>query len=198
MFDALDEAIRIIRKSEGKADAAQKMMKRFKLDELQVDAILELKLYRLAKLQILVIREELAEKENEARRVKRLLGSTPARWKLIRAELHEFVNTYQDPRRTKIVASLDEPEFSAEAFIVDEDAMVVVTKQGWVKRQQRVKDVGTTRVRKGDQVAAVIAGSTKSAVAFFSNQGACYVARMVDIPPTTGHGVPLQVDVQVI
>ena len=192
VFDALDEVIKIIRRSEGKADAAQKLIKRFKLDETQVDAILELKLYRLAKLQILVIRQELAEKEKEARRVKKLLGSQPARWKLIRAELLEFVDTYQDPRRTKIVTTLDEPEFAADAFIVDEDAMVVVTKQGWVKRQQRVKDVSSTRVRKGDQVAAVIAGSTKSAVAFFSNQGVCYVARIVDIPATTGHGSPLQ------
>lgn len=192
VFDALDEAIKIIRRSDGKQDAANKLMKRFKLDELQVDAILELKLYRLAKLQILVIREELAEKLKEAARVQKLLKSKPARWKLVRAELEELGATYADPRRTKIVAELDEPVFDEEAFIIDEDAMVVVTQQGWVKRQQRVKEVGTTRVRKGDQVLAVIAGSTKSAVAFFSSHGVCYVSRIVDIPATTGHGEHLQ------
>ena len=62
IFDALDETIRIIRKSDGKADAAQKLMARFKLSAEQVDAILELKLYRLAKLEILVLEQELDEK----------------------------------------------------------------------------------------------------------------------------------------
>jgi DNA gyrase subunit A len=192
IFDALDEAIRIIRGSDGKQDAAQKLMKRFELDEVQVDAILELKLYRLAKLQILEIRTELAEKQKEAQRVQRLLKSPAARWKLVRAELQELAAQYADPRRTRVTAKLEEPEFDAEAFIVDEDAMVVVTEQGWVKRQQSVKDVASTRVRKGDRVLAVLAGSTKSSIALFSSQGVCYVTRIVDIPATTGHGTPLQ------
>jgi len=192
IFDALDETIRIIRRSEGKKDAAQKLMRRFDLDELQVDAILELKLYKLAKLEILVIRKELEDKRKDARSVERLLKSEAQRWKLIRAELHELKETYPDPRRTKVVGQVDEPEYDAEAFIVDEDAMVVLTEQGWVKRQQRVKDVSTTRVRDGDAVYELIAGSTKSSVAFFSNLGACYVCRIVEIPQTTGYGVPVQ------
>jgi DNA gyrase subunit A len=62
VYDALDEMIRIIRKSEGKEDAAKKLSARFKLSELQVDAILELKLYRLARLEILVVEKEAKEK----------------------------------------------------------------------------------------------------------------------------------------
>src|SRR5215510_1776532 len=65
IFDALDETIKIIRASDGKEDAGQKLIKRFKLDEIQVEAILELKLYKLAKLEINVIREELEEKSKE-------------------------------------------------------------------------------------------------------------------------------------
>jgi DNA gyrase subunit A len=86
-------------------------MKRFKLDELQVDAILELKLYRLAKLQMLEIRSELGQKQKEAMRVQKLLKSPAARWKLIRAELLELASNYADPRRTRITAKLDEPEW---------------------------------------------------------------------------------------
>ena len=65
-------------------------MKRFELDELQVDAILELKLYRLAKLEMLEIRRELGPEAKEASRVQRLLKSPAARWKLVRAELQEL------------------------------------------------------------------------------------------------------------
>ena len=73
VFDALDEIIRIIRKSDGKADAAEKIIKRFALDAEQADAILELKLYRLARLEILVIQNELAEKRKRARQIGALL-----------------------------------------------------------------------------------------------------------------------------
>ena len=73
VFDALDEIIRMIRKSDGKADAAEKIMKRFELDAEQTDAILELKIYRLARLEILIIRSELEEKRKRARQIGALL-----------------------------------------------------------------------------------------------------------------------------
>jgi DNA gyrase subunit A len=192
VFDALDETIRIIRASEGKQDAAQKLIKRFGIDELQVDAILELRLYKLAKLEILLIREELEQKRKEQKRIEQLLSSQSARWKLVRAELLELKEGYQDPRRTKIVASVEEPEYNEEAFILEEDAVVLLSAQGWVKRQREIKDVGQTRLREGDTPLDVVAGSTKSAVAFFSNRGTCYVCRVNDIPASTGHGSPVQ------
>jgi DNA gyrase subunit A len=192
IFDILDEVIALIRKSDGKADAAQKMMKRWQLDEEQTDAILELKLYRLAKLEILIIKKELEEKRAEAAKTEKLLKSTKDRWRLIRAELLELANEYPQRRRTRVLASVDEPEFEATDFIVEEDAVAILTMQGWVKRQRELKDVGSTRLREGDKVIDVVAGSTKSAVAFFSNQGSCYVARMNDIPQATGYGNPVQ------
>src|SRR6185436_14580185 len=87
VFDALDEIIRIIRKSDGKADSAQKIMKRFELDAEQTDAILELKLYRLARLEILVIQNELADKRKRARQIGALLKDEDARWKVVRDEI---------------------------------------------------------------------------------------------------------------
>ncbi|MEY4578791.1 MAG: hypothetical protein RL701_3494 [Pseudomonadota bacterium] len=192
VFDALDETIRIIRKSEGKKDAAEKLMKRFGLDAEQVEAILELRLYRLAQLEILLIQKELDEKRKEERRIAGLLKSPEARWKLIRAELLEIKLKFADARRTKIVGNLDEPEFEAEDFIVAEDTLVVITRQGWVKRQREMKDAAGTRVREGDSVLDIVAGSTKSSIAFFSNLGTCYVCRVVDIQATTGYGSPVQ------
>ncbi|HEX2675037.1 MAG TPA: DNA gyrase C-terminal beta-propeller domain-containing protein, partial [Polyangiales bacterium] len=109
-----------------------------------------------------------------------------------RAEMLELKSTYVDGRRTKIVGNLDEPEYEAEDFILAEDALVVLTRQGWIKRQREMKDAAATRVREGDSVLEVVAGSTKAAVAYFSNRGTCYVGRLVDVPATTGHGSPLQ------
>jgi DNA gyrase subunit A len=195
VFDALDETIRIIRKSEGKADAAKKLMDRFKLSEEQVDAILELKLYRLAKLEILVIMEELEQKRKEAKALETILKSESKRWDLIKGELTELKTQIGDKRRTKVeISGADDitQEYSAEDFIVAEDATILLTAQGWLKRQREVKDLAATRVRDGDSVLAATAGSTKSTVAFFSSLGACYVMRIHDVPATTGYGEPVQ------
>jgi DNA gyrase subunit A len=192
VFDALDEILKIVRKSEGKPDAAAQIMKRFGLDAEQTDAILELKLYRLARLEILVIRKEAEEKRKRARQIGGLLKNEDSRWAIVREELEQMQKQYGDPRRTKISSDEGEAEYSAEDFIVEEDNVVIVSRDGWVKRQKEVKDIATTRLREGDQVLAVVAGSTRSTAAFFSNFGVAYSARIADVPASTGYGEPIQ------
>jgi DNA gyrase subunit A len=192
VFDALDEIIKIIRKSDGKADAAEKIMKRFELDAEQTDAILELKIYRLARLEILIIRNELDEKRKRARQIGGLLKDEDSRWKLVRSEIEEISQKYGDKRRTTIASDSGEPEYSADDFIVEEDNVVIVSRDGWVKRQKEVKDLTTTRLREGDAVLAAFAGSTRATCVFFSNFGVAYSARFIDVPASTGYGEPIQ------
>ncbi len=199
VFDALDEIIRIIRRSDGKADAARKIMAKFsQLDEVQTDAILELKLYRLAKLEINLVRDELKDKNKRARQIRKLLKEEEAtgRWGIVREEITAILDTYgkrpENRRKTVIVGGVEEPEFSAEDFIIAEDNHVLITRDGWVKRQKEIKDPMATRLREGDSVLACEAGSTRAAIAFFSNLGVCYTARVIDIPATTGYGEPIQ------
>jgi DNA gyrase subunit A len=193
VFDALDEIIRIIRKSEGKADSAEKIMKRFALDAEQTDAILELKLYRLARLEILVIQNELTEKRKRAKQIGGLLRDEDSRWTMVRDEIEEVQAAYGkgDKRRTIIEAD-EEVAFTADDFIVEEDNVVIVSRDGWVKRQKEVRDLSTTRLREGDSVLAVVPGSTRASVVFFSNFGVAYSARIIDVPASTGYGEPVQ------
>jgi DNA gyrase subunit A len=192
VFDALDEIIKIVRKSDGKADAAEKIMKRFGLDAEQTDAILELKIYRLARLEILVIQEELAAKRKRAREIAALLKSKVDLWSIIRAEVIEMQKKYGDQRRSEIAGAVEEEEFTAEDFIVEEDNVVVMTRDGWVKRQKEVKDVASTRVREGDVVLDVLPGSTRASVVFFTNFGTAYTMKIADVPASTGYGEPIQ------
>ena len=183
-------------KSEGKQDAAAKIMARFKLDAEQTDAILELKIYRLARLEILVIQKELAEKRKRAKDIAKLLAEEESVgiWGIVRAEIEEIIRDHGkgDKRRTIIAAPDAEKEYSAEELIVAEDNHVLLTRDGWVKRQKEIKDISTTRLREGDQVLAWVAGSTRATVAFFSNFGSVYTSRLIDIPATTGYGEPIQ------
>jgi DNA gyrase subunit A len=192
VFDALDEILKIVRKSEGKQDAAQQIIKRFALDAEQTDAILELKIYRLARLEILIIRKELEEKRRRTRQINALLKDEGSRWDIVRIEIEEIQKKYGDARRTSISSDEGEAEYSAEDFIVEEDNVVLVSRDGWVKRQKEVKDVAATRVREGDAILAVLPGSTRASVVFFSNFGVAYSARITDIPASTGYGEPIQ------
>ncbi len=195
VFDALDEIIKIIRKSDGKADSAEKIMARFSLDAEQTDAILELKLYRLARLEIQVIQTELADKRKRARQIAGLLKDDAGRWKLVRSELEEIQAKYGNPKidpRRSLIEEAEEVEYSAESFIVDEDNVVIVSRDGWVKRQKEVKDLTTTRLREGDGVLAAVIGSTRATMVFFTNFGVAYTSRIVDVPASTGYGEPVQ------
>ncbi|MDB5294735.1 MAG: gyrA 1, partial [Phycisphaerales bacterium] len=209
-FDVLDDLIKIIRASEGKADAAARILKKYGvdphgprapkddgLDPDQVDDILELKLYRLARLEINLIKDELAEREKRAKEIRRLLAEAEAtgRWGIVKAEIEELARTFgkepKNKRRTRIESAEGEVEYSAEDFIVAEDNHVLVTADGWVKRQKEINPE-TTRLREGDRVLALVAGSTRATVAFFTNFGTAYTARIIDVPATTGYGEPIQ------
>jgi DNA gyrase/topoisomerase IV subunit A len=182
-------------------------MKRFPadkggLDEIQTDAILELKLYRLARLEINLIQDELKDKQKRAQQVRKLLKedtvdtNASGRWKIVRDEITELLSKYGklplERRRTKIESIDAEPEYSAEDFIVAEDCHVLITRDGWVKRQKQIADPAKSRLREGDSVLSCVAGSTRATIAFFSSYGVCYTARMIDTPASTGYGEPIQ------
>ncbi len=196
VFDALDEVVKLIRRSEGKRDSAETIMRRFRLDAEQTDAILELKIYRLARLEILVIRDELTAKRRRARQIQTLLKDEDSRWTLVRDEITEIQKRYgdlkSDPRRTVIQSEAEDVEYTADDFIVEEDNVVLVSRDGWVKRQKEVRDVSSTRLREGDSLLAVLPGSTRATVVFFSNLGIAYTCRIIDVPASTGYGEPIQ------
>ncbi|NNF57944.1 MAG: DNA topoisomerase IV subunit A [Rhodothermaceae bacterium] len=192
VFDALDEAIKLIRASKDKADASQRLRHRFRIDELQADAILEIKLYRLARMEIDAILKELAEKETQAAALRALLADDAARWSLIKKELRALKKRYADDRRTTITGPDEVLEYSAEAYIVKEDVYAIVTRDGWVKRQRSYTTLDAIRVREGDEVAFAIATSTRATMAFFTSAGKAYTLRVDDLPSTTGHGDPIQ------
>lgn len=209
IFDALDMIIKIIRGSDGKADAAAQIMKKFPadengggLDEEQTDAILELKLYRLARLEINVILNELKDKNKRARAIRKLLMESTSdtnnsgRWQIVREEIESLIEKYgqlpEGRRRTTIESETEDFEYSAEDFIVEEDCHVLVTSDGWIKRQRQIADVSKSRIRQGDSVLAVVGGSTRATVGLFSSLGVCYTVRMADIPQSTGFGEPVQ------
>ena len=178
-FDVLDEIIALIRASEGRRE--------------QADAILDLKLYRLAKLEIHAIEEELREKRQAAAEIQEILDSNTNLWSIIRTELLVLRKLYGRMRRTKIGGAEAELSLADEsAYIVDEKGYVIVTQNGWIKRQGRFTSLDKIRVKDGDEIIAIAKASTKNTMSFFTDTGTVYVLRIAEIPSTTGYGDPLQ------
>lgn len=191
VFDGLDKALKIIRRSDGKQDAATKLMRVFPLDELQTNAILELQLYRISQLEIDNILEELEEKQAEAADIRRILKSPRRIWTIVKTELKEVAAEFPQKRRTVIGSSDEIAEYDPQAYIVRENTNVVVTREGWVKRVGRLQKVESTRVREGDQVLDVIPGNTLDHAVFFASNGVAYTMPMDQLPASSGYGDPL-------
>ena len=191
IYDDLDRAIRIIRKAESRADAAQKLREAFRLDQVQADAILDIRLYQLARLEIEKIRAERAEKRKRLKEIEALLARPRERWKLVRTELVAIGEKYGDARRTKVGGG-EELTYDPEAYIVHEEATVLLSRDGWLKRVREVKDPSATRLREGDAVAAMLPGTTRDRLVLYSTTGTMYVLRVADVPATTGYGEPVQ------
>ncbi|MHB1424661.1 MAG: DNA gyrase/topoisomerase IV subunit A [Gemmataceae bacterium] len=193
IFNALDRAIKIIRDSEGKADASERLISTFKLDEEQAAAILEAQLYKIAQLEIKKILDELKEKTAQAEKIEGILRSEKRLWGVIKDELNELSEKYgaKDRRRTRMGSAEDAPEFDPEAYIVRENTNVVLTRDGWIKRVGRLASVEGTRVREGDEVQAVVPGSTLDHVIFFADDGTSYTMRISEVPASSGYGEPI-------
>ncbi|MBY0522860.1 MAG: DNA topoisomerase IV subunit A [Gemmataceae bacterium] len=191
IFNALDKAIKLIRESDGKADAAAKLISTFKLDEIQVEAILDAQLYRIAQLEIKKIIDELKEKKAQAEAIEAILRSDKKLWRVVKDELTEIGEKYGDRRRTKMASAEDAPEFDEEAYIQRENTNVVLTRDGWIKRVGRLASVEGTRVREGDEVIAVLPGNTLDHAMFFTDDGTAYTMRMNEVPASSGYGEPV-------
>ena len=194
IFDALDRVLAIIRQSDGKADSAEKLKARFRLDDAQTNAILETPIYKLSRTEIKKMLDELADKKKQAKDLKALLASKPRLWKVVKEELEKLAKTYGDKRRTKVGRrQADEIEFDPDAYIVKEDAVVTISTDGWIRRVGMVKDLSKTRLREGDALLTALIGSTVDTIVCFSNFGSAYTIRIGDLPPArSGYGDPAQ------
>jgi DNA gyrase subunit A len=191
VFKGLDQALKIIRSSTGKQDAAEKLMKVFPLDQEQTDAVLELALYRISSLEIDRILQELEEKRAEAESIRKILASKARLWKVVETELEEIAEKFGDERRTAIGSEEEVTEFDPQAYIVRENTNVVLTRDGWIKRVGRLQKLESTRVREGDAILAVVPGSTLENVIVFSSDGVAFTLPIEQVPASSGYGDPL-------
>ena len=142
-------------------------------------------------MEIKKILDELTEKTSEAERIEAILKSKKKLWGVVKDELTALGEKYGDRRRTRMATDEDVLEFDPEAYIVRENTNVVLTRDGWIKRVGRLASVEGTRVREGDEVIAVVPGSTLDHVVFFADDGTAYTMRINEVPASSGYGEPI-------
>ena len=186
-LDYIDEVIAIIRAAYD--DAQERLMKRFKLTEIQANAILEMKLRTLSGLQREKIEEEYDQLMKQIERFRAILASEKLVCDIVRDELLEIKAKYGDERRTQIVAA--EGEFETEDLIKEETTVVALTHFGYIKRvpistykTQRRGGRGITGIqtREEDFVEQLFVTSTHDMIMFFTNKGKVYRLKGYEVP----------------
>lgn len=186
----IDEVIATIKKSADKDEARENLMQKFKMTERQAVAILEMRLQALANLEVLKIEQEFKEKTAIMEELEAILKSEKKMLAVIRGEFETLIEKYGDERRTKIVKS-GVKEFSMEDLIADVQAVVMMTKDGYIKRlasdafaqQHRGgKGVMGLTTKEEDSVEAVFSTTTHQDMMFFTSRGRVFRLKAYEIP----------------
>lgn len=189
-LDHLDEVIDLIKKSRDPHQAEERLIKRFELSQAQAQAILDMKLQRLTKLEREKLLSEHQELVEKIKKLKEILASEEKLLKLIKEELLELKKKYADERRTEI--SRDATTLTTEDLVPDQEVLVSLTGSGYIKRlpssiyrrQLRGgKGVAGGKLKEGDWVSQVFAASTHDYLMLFSNLGLAYRLKVYEIPP---------------
>jgi len=192
-LDKIDLVIKTIKASKDKDEARVNLMKKFKFSERQAIAILEMKLQQLANLESKKIEDELKEKQKLIKELKTLLASKTMMLKLIETETLELKEKYADPRRTQIVAH-GVKGFSMEDLIANEEALVMVTTDGYIKRLPPETFKKQSRGGKGviglnskeeEGISEIKLVQTHDNVMFFTNRGRVFQTRAFDLPQSS-------------
>ncbi len=186
----LDEVIRTIRQAADAEDARTQLMARFKLTEIQAQAILDMQLRRLAALERQKIEDEHAEVRERIAYLEDLLANQHKIRQVIREELKEIAEIHGDNRRTTISVE-DIEDLNDEDLVADEPVLVTLTARGYIKRvstrQYRTQNRGGRGVmgqgmREEDEVALIIPARTLHTLLFFSDKGKVYSEKVFQVP----------------
>jgi DNA gyrase subunit A len=188
-LDNIDAVVKIIKGADDREDAKKKLMDKFKLSEIQSNAILDLRLYQLTGLERDKVEEEYLELIKRIEYLKGLLASEKKLMGVVKTELVEVKEKYADPRRTDIVA--DEGEINIEDLIANEACIVTISHQGYLKRtavtayrsQRRGgKGVMGMEQREEDFIEHLFTCSTHDYIMFFTELGRVYVEKVYELP----------------
>ena len=185
----LDEVIRIIREEDEPRPA---LMKRFGLSDTQANAILDLRLRNLAKLEEMKLRGEKDQLETEKADLEKTLGSKARMQTLIKKELLAVAEEYGDARRSPLIEAEEAQAFSDEDLLTNDPITVVLSEKGWV-RAAKGHDVKSHELnyRTGDEFAQAAKGRSNDVLVFLDSDGRSYNALAHTLPSARGQGEPL-------
>ncbi|MBW9147439.1 DNA topoisomerase IV subunit A [Clostridium sp. CM028] len=181
--DVMDEIIATIRSSKSKKDAGQNLIDKFNFTALQTEAILELMLYKLTGLEIKIFLKEYKKLEILIKGYKKILENENELLKVIKAEISEIKEKYNDPRRTEIIEDDSQAKIEVEDILVVEDVMITLSNEGYIKRVP-MKSYNRSNIniedidyREGDFNTYLLQTNTKDTLIIFTDLGNMYQLR---------------------
>lgn len=188
-FLNIDEVIHIIRTED---EPKKKLIKKFKLTEIQAEAILELKLRHLAKLEEMRIRGEQDELAKERDELEKILKSASRLKTLIKDEIKADVDTYGDDRRSPLVEREEAVAMKAEDVLPTEPVTVVLSSKGWIRAAKGHEvDAASLNYKSGDHYQSFARGKSNQPAVFFDSTGRVYSVPSHSMPSARSLGEPL-------
>tara|TARA_B100000401_G_scaffold145239_1_gene96491 strand:- start:113 stop:2371 length:2259 start_codon:yes stop_codon:yes gene_type:complete len=189
VFLNIDEVINIIRNED---EPKKVLQKKFKLSVIQVDAILEIRLRQLAKLEEIKIKEEQGNLDSERKELEKLLGSKSRLKTLIKKELKADAEIYGDDRNSQIVFREDAEAFDESELISSDPITVILSERGWI-RAAKGHDIEAQSLnyREGDRFFASAKGRNNENAVFLDSKGKAYTLPCHSLPSARGQGEPL-------
>jgi topoisomerase-4 subunit A len=188
-FLNIDEVIRIIRYEE---QPKQQLIARFDLSEVQAEAILNLRLRHLAKLEEMQIKKEQSELDAERKRLQALLDSPAKFKKLLIEELETIITEFGDERRSRIVSRVEAKALDEKALVSADPVTLVLSTKGWIRAAKGHDiDAKSLSYKVGDEWLMSLQGRSNQDVIFFDSKGRCYQLPVHDLPSARGQGEPL-------
>ena len=185
----LDEVINIIRNEE---EPKKVLQKKFKLSVIQVDAILEIRLRQLAKLEEIKIKEEKGNLDSERKDLEKILGSKARLKTLIKKELKDDLEIYGDERNSPIVAREEASAFDETELISSDPVTIVLSERGWVRAAKGHDiDPESLNYREGDSFFTSATSRNNLNAVFFDSKGKSYTLACHSLPSARGQGEPL-------
>ena len=187
--DNIDEVIKIIRAAESQTIAKDNLVERFKFSEIQVNAIIQMRLGQLTQLDQNKLRTEYEEILTLIKYLEEVLASEELRMKIIKEELQEISDRYGDERRSEIVQSAE--DFNPEDFYADDEVVITISHLGYIKRtpltEYKIQNRGGTGSRGGnardeDFLEHLYVATMHNTMLFFTEKGKCYWLKVYEIP----------------
>lgn len=194
IFGRIDEVVDLLQNQRDRKQAREELQDQFDLDQSQANIILRTPFSQLIEEEVEDKKRELEEAESKKERIEGILSSRDRREELLGKQLRRTRKVYGFARKTAISLSADQYSYDERSLIEEEDAHLILSRNGWCSRQKSYSSIDSLRCQDKDEIGWAVHTNTKASALYMTSAGKIYTQYVADAEMTSGYGSPIQTD----